>query len=301
VRQVSLFSALIDDAAMFPPGNAPAARAVAEHADYRRSWFAPLIGPLVVPDSALTDVGRHVGHLDPTPSSPTPSSPTPFSGRARLPVSVINSGGAGGLLALARRSVADVEVVAVESALRDFDDLGGNAERVAAAADELDPSVTVFVEIPYTVGWLRAVEVIEAAGLQGKIRTGGTEPELYPSAEQLAEQLSVLVEADLSFKATAGLHRAWPNLARNDRGQELHQHGFLSVMMALDALIDGAEPTDAAELLRIVEPQRIGLAVSSWDEATQQRIRRRLRSFGCCGVTDPVADLVAMGLLSEPT
>ena len=55
---MSLFSALIDDAAMFPPGDAPADRAVAEHLGYRQAWFAPLIGPLVVPDTALAEVGR---------------------------------------------------------------------------------------------------------------------------------------------------------------------------------------------------------------------------------------------------
>ena len=141
--------------------------------------------------------------------------------------------------------------------------------------------------------------MIEAAGLHGKIRTGGVEPAAYPSADQLAEQLSVLVEADLSFKATAGLHHAWPNSASDAQGRALRQHGFLNLMMALDALIDGAEPADAAELLRVTDQERIRAAVSSWDEATAQRIRRRFRSFGCCGVTDPVSDLVSLGLL-EP-
>ena len=66
---------------------------------------------------------------------------------------------------------------------------------------------------------MRAVEEVEAAGLFGKIRTGGTEPGAYPPASRLAEQLSVLVEADLGFKATAGLHHAWPAVGRNDRGE----------------------------------------------------------------------------------
>lgn len=288
VRQVSLYSALIDDAAMFPPGDAPADQAVAEHLGYREEWFADLVGPLVVPDTALAQVGRH-------------ALPSTGSGPEVLSVSVVNTGGAGGLVALARRSVSGVRVVAVESALRDLDDLVGNAERVAAAASELDSSINVYLELPFTRGWLQAVEAIEAAGLHGKIRTGGVEPELYPSAEQLAEQLSVLVEADLSFKATAGLHHAWPNVARNEQGRPLAQHGFLNLMMALDALIDGAEAADAAELLRVEDQERIRAAVSSWDEPAQQRIRRRLRSFGCCGVTDPVGDLVELGLLSRPS
>ena len=283
---MSLFAGLVDDAAMFPPGNVAAERAVADHRAYRSAWFADVIGPLVVPDTALSLVHRVL-------SSSKDAVP--------VAVSVVNTGGAGGLIALSRRSVPDVEVVAVESALRDLDDLVGNAERVAAAAGELDPSITVYVELPYVLGWLQAVEVVEAAGLYGKIRTGGVEPEMHPTPAQLAEQLSVLVEADLSFKATAGLHHAWPNVARNEQGRALPQHGFLNLMMALDALIDGAEPADAVELLAVEDHGRIRAAVSSWDEPTEQRIRRRLRSFGCCGVTDPVDDLVELGLLARPT
>jgi hypothetical protein len=30
------------------------------------------------------------------------------------------------------------------------------------------------------------------------------------------------------------------------------------------------------------------------------RVRRRFRSFGCCGVLDPVNDLVTLGLVEEP-
>lgn len=279
----SLFDSLVDDAAMFPPGNAAAERAVAEHLEHRGSWYHSLIGPLVVPDTALAVVGRQV------PEGET------------LAVSVVNTGGAGGLLALARRSVPGLAVVAVESALRDLDDLAGNAERVAAAATALDPSVAVFVELPYSPAWVSAVEAVEAAGLYGKIRTGGVEPEQYPSPTQLAEQLSVLVEADLGFKATAGLHHAWPNVARNESGQPLSQHGFLNLMLALDAVIDGAGPTPAVEFLGWTERSRIAEAIASWDDARQQRVRRRLRSFGCCGVTDPVQDLVALDLLESPT
>ncbi len=278
---MGLFEALIDDAAMFSPGDASAQDAVLGHRRFRESWFAPMIGPLVVPDHALAEVGRAAGDRP-------------------VEVSVVNTGGAGGLVALGRRSVPGVRIVAVESALRDLDDLAGNASRVAAAATELDDQIAVFVEIPYAPGIVGAVEQIEAHGLLGKIRTGGTDPELYPSADRLAEQLSVLVEADLPFKATAGLHRAWPNEVLNARGQILRQHGFVTLLLAVEALIDGADTDDAAALLRLTDRDRIGAAVRAWDEAAGARVRRRFRSFGCCGVTDPVDDLVSLGLISAP-
>ena len=276
-----MFEQLVDDAAMFPPGNASAADAVFAHLGYRGAWFAPVIGPLVVPDRALAEVASHV------PPGVT------------LAVSVINTSGAGGLSALARREVSGLRVVAVESALRDLDDLAANAARIAAAAAELNEAVDVYVELPYAPGWVSAVEVVEASGLKGKLRTGGVGAAAYPSRAQLAEQLSVLVEADLPFKATAGLHRAWPNDATSAAGEQLHQHGFLSVMVALSALIDGCSVAEAAELLTTPR-SALGEIVASWHDAAASRIRRRWRSFGCCGVCDPIDDLVALDLLRAP-
>ena len=207
---------------------------------------------------------------------------------------MINTGGAGGLLGLARRDVSGVRVVAVESALRDLDDLAGNAARVASAAGELDESITVFVEIPYAPGWERAVEEVEAAGLLAKLRTGSPDNSGTPPYAQLAEQLSVLVEADLPFKATAGLHHAQPT--PGTAPDRPIQHGFLNVLAAVEALVEGASVADAAEVLRAADPVGIG----EWSNETAARVRRRFRSFGCCGVLDPVHDLVALGMVREP-
>ena len=285
----ALFAGLVDDAAVFPPGDASVADAVHRHREHRAAWYAPVIGPLVVPDTELAALSRAVADSGTGPDD------------ERLAVSVVISSGAGGLVALARRDLPGLEVVAAEIALRDLDDLPGNAGRVVAAAEELDPeAVSVFVEVPYGHGWIGAVEVIEAASLYGKIRTGGLEPDAFPTADQLARQLSVLIEADLPFKATAGLHRAWPNRVTDERGQTLHQHGFVTVLMAIEALIDGAGTDAAGDLLALDAPGRIFTALQGWDVPAANRVRRRFRSFGCCGVTEPVDDLVALGLLRAP-
>jgi hypothetical protein len=270
-----LWRGLVDDAAMFPPGNAPVVEAVRAHLEHRQAWYADLVGPLVVPDTALRQAQG-------------------ASAEAEIAVSVINTGGAGGLVSLADRDVPGVRVVAVESALRDLDDLAGNAARVAAAAGELDESVLVFVEIPYAPGWERAVEEVEGAGLLGKIRTGSPDNSGTPSYVQLAEQLRVLVEADLPFKATAGLHHAQPTPgAGPDRPL---QHGFVNLLIAVEALVEGASSAEVADLLRTGD----AASVSAWTDETVARVRRRFRSFGCCGVLDPINDLVTLGLVEEP-
>src|SRR4051812_20549731 len=145
----ALFVGLVDDAAMFPPGSAEVAAALTAHREYRRSWFAPIVGPLVVSDQKLTELGRALrGTVD--PSAPVSE---------ELDVSVVNTSGAGGLVGLSGRRPAGLRLRAVESALRDLDDLAGNAARVVSAAGELDAGVQVFVELPYAPGWERAVEV----------------------------------------------------------------------------------------------------------------------------------------------
>jgi hypothetical protein len=285
----ALFVGLVDDAAMFPPGSAEVPEALAAHRDYRRSWFAPLVGPLVVSDQKLTELGRAVQRFEDTTASPDED----------LDVSVVNTSGAGGLVSLAGRRPAGLRVRAVESALRDLDDLAGNASRVVSAAGELDASVQVFVELPYAPGWERAVEVVEAGGLLGKIRTGGPEPVDTPSTAQLARQLSVLVEADLPFKATAGLHHAWPT-AGSERGRPA-RHGFLPLLAAVDALIEGASEKEAADQLAGGDRAAVLAVLEGWSDTRSARVRGRLRSFGCCGVSDPLADLVALGLLEDPT
>jgi hypothetical protein len=47
----ALFARLIDDAAVFPPGNAPLWGALTAHREHRRAWYAACVGPLLVPAS----------------------------------------------------------------------------------------------------------------------------------------------------------------------------------------------------------------------------------------------------------
>jgi hypothetical protein len=199
---------------------------------------------------------------------------------------------------LVGREIEGVELAAVETALRDLDDLAGNADRVVSAAGQLGDAVRVFVEIPYVPGWEMAVAVVEAAGYYGKLRTGGLEPVDTPPSDQLARQLSVLIEADLPFKATAGLHHAVA-LSGNEPGRP-RQHGFLNLLLAVEALVDGGSVSEAADLLGESGRQSVLARVAAWNDTQASRIRRRFRSFGCCGVLDPINDLAALGLIAEP-
>ena len=66
----ALFVGLVDDAAMFPPGSAGVVEALTAHREYRRSWFAPLVGPLVVSDQKLAELGRAAERVEDPAAEP---------------------------------------------------------------------------------------------------------------------------------------------------------------------------------------------------------------------------------------
>lgn len=274
---------LVDDAAIFPPGEVPLPEAVRAHSDHATQWFADLVGSFVVPDTRIGEV------------------------EADLPLSVVVTGGAGGIDPAARlaqrrgRRLAGLEI-----ALRDLDDLAGNARRVVAAVDHaqaeghLDEEVPVFVELPQadvTFGWQSAADEVAAAGHHLKFRTGGVQEHLFPTAAQLAAWIDAALERETPFKCTAGLHHA---VRHTDTATGFEHHGFLNVLVAT-AQLDAAPGGDDA--VGLLEQRDAGRLLSQahalgWDRLGQDR--RWLTSFGSCSVTDPVADLISLGLLEAP-
>jgi hypothetical protein len=259
---------LVDDAAIFPPGNADLAEAVQAYAARRDEWYADLVGSFVV-----TDI--HLGSIP-----------------ADLPVSVVLTTGAGavaGVASLAARK--DLRLAGLEVAVRDADDPVGNVRRIDAAARAADLDVPVFVEIPgpATASWLAAADEVAACGHRLKLRLGNVDHDLVPDSGTVAAWIDAALDRETRFKATAGLHRA----VRHDP-EGGGSHGFLNVMSATQALWDGGSVADAADVLE----QRDGAALAATDLSSA---RRWFTSFGSCSVTEPLDDLIALGLLSPDT
>jgi hypothetical protein len=252
---MELFDSLLDDETLVRRPESPVAAVLAQHRELRNAYRG-LLAALVVPDPRLTEIARQV----------PPD--------ASIPVSVITSLGAGGLLALARHHPAGIEIASVEPTLRDLDDLARSAARIVSAAGELRSDIGVFIELPYTPGWEAAIEVIEAAGLYGKIAAGNAAP------RQVVEQLSILIEADLPFKITGSRNGDWSAL-----------------LLAVEALVAGAGLDEATELMRLDNHDRISDAMSNWDQTTQSRVRRRLRRLGTDQVQQAITDLTMYGEL----
>ena len=282
------FRALVDDAAVFPPGNAPLDAAVRAHREHRASTHADLVGPLVVGDAHLPDLLALV--------STTP-----------LAVVVVVSGGAGALEPAVRWATRDgvLDLRGVEIALRDSatGELTHNTRRITTAVDQLvasgdlDDETAVSVEMPRlydagpTADWLAALDEVAAGDHRLKLRTGGAEADAFPSATELATCIGAALDRELSFKCTAGLHHA---LRHRDATTGLTHHGFLNVLLATRASLDGASVADVAAVLEETDAAAL---LGGTDEAGLAGARRWFRSFGSCSVLDPLHDLHALGLV----
>jgi len=275
-----LFSRLVDDASMFPPGDLPLSDAVPAHRDHRQAPYADLVGTFVCTDRQLADVARRARE----------------TGTGPVGVSVVVTGGAGGIEPVVKYGDRsdDVEVAGVEIRLRDEDDLSRNALRVVRMCDSCMDSESAFVEIGMEGGWERALDVIADAGYAAKLRTGGLEADLFPGAAQVAEFIEACLDREVQFKCTAGLHNAVRHTAP-DTGFE--HHGFLNVLLATRASLDGAPADEVAAVLENRDGADLARQAAALDEPQAKGVRRWFTSFGSCSISEPVEDLTGLGLV----
>ena len=278
---------LVDDAAIFPPGNVPLDEAVAAHRHHLASSYAGLLGAFVVSDTRLPDLARLVERVETAP----------------LDVIVVVTGGAGALepaVAWASRTEG-VALAGVEVAMRESDagDLAPNAGRIVTAVDRLGLDVPVSVEVPRLYGaepsasWLGALDELAAADHRVKLRTGGLEADAFPSVHELATCIVAALDRELRFKCTAGLHHA---VRHTDPQTGFDHHGFLNVLLATRASLDGAGADDVAAVL----DTRDGAALARDPDADMLTSARRwFTSFGSCSVLDPLDDLTKLGLVTR--
>lgn len=283
---------LLDDAAVFPPGELPLPQAVAAHREHRRAHHAALVGPLVLPATALPRLADLL-------------TPPVDDGPLAVALTVPSPEAAEGALARAVE-IAGIEVRGLEVALSAAAEPATAAEVRAAlrhldAIAELAPFLAISVELPRDARRPHLVEALAGTGLRAKLRTGGLTADLFPGADELAAAVVALARAEVSFKATAGLHHALPT---SDAALGVVRHGFVTLLLAADAAAGGAEVDEVAALLREQRAAVVRDRFGAWlaagpDEVAAPIPPRPFTSFGTCSIAEPVAELVALGLLEE--
>jgi len=77
-----LLTSLLDDAAIFPPGDLPLEQAVPAHLAHQQAWYGDLVGHFVVAASALQDLARVVAPLRPGSLAVVMTAPAPMLAQA---------------------------------------------------------------------------------------------------------------------------------------------------------------------------------------------------------------------------
>jgi hypothetical protein len=271
----ALFAGLIDDAALFPPGNAPMVVGLHEHQEYRASSYAEVIGPFLCPVSRIDEMASALADDD------------------RLAVSLIVDVTGEATHHALRLSGTDprLSLLGIEAA---HTRLGDDAAVIGENLRRL-PATVGFLEVP-RAGFDDSLDLVAKGGWQAaKFRTGGATADAFPDAGELAAFLVACADRELPFKLTAGLHHA---VRHTDDTTGFENHGVLNVLVAT-RVAQAAEGADAvAAALEERAADKLVTAVTNWSEADAIHARRLFRSFGCCRVTDPIDDLTALGLLA---
>ncbi|MGI9009011.1 MAG: hypothetical protein DLM67_22660 [Candidatus Nephthysia bennettiae] len=285
----SLLHDLLDDASLFPPGNLAMPAAVAAHASHESAWFADLTGPFVCPETKLADLTRALT----------------VANVSWIDLSVVVTGGPGAVAAAIDAVAADprLRLRAVEVPAAKDSEPAQAITDVAAALDNVPlASAAGYIEYPLraicdpaTAGPL--LDLADQRGYRPKLRTGGVTAQAFPAEDLLAGCLAALAGRRMPFKCTAGLHHA---VRCTDEGAGLEQHGFLNVMLAVRAAAAGASIPEVAAILAQRDPAAIAVAVQALDADAAAEIRWLFTSFGTCSTEEPIAELVGLGLLSQP-
>lgn len=272
----ALFAGLVDDAAMFPPEDAPLEEAVQSHLVHRDAWYCDMVGSFVCTAARLRSLGSAVSRKP----------------AGRFAVTLVVPQGIEGLadaLEVARRWDT-IEIVAVEVPLGE-QRIGTVIGRLSGLVER---GLNASLEIPVPTVTERQVHALALSGVRLKLRTGGTTIDAFQSEPQLARPLVLCAAERQAFKCIAGLHHAVRHRARTTL---FEHHGFLNIALAARVAAATGSVAATSDVLAGRDSRQIAYQASELTVRDVRAIRALFRSFGTCSVLDPVTDLVDLGLL----
>lgn len=287
----ALLHGVVDYAGLFPPASLDMAHAVREYESYRTSPEAWMLGRFVVPVSRLDEFAMQLSDLHPT-------------GPSGWPVAALVGTDVAADIRRAREfngAEHGARIDTLESKAATEKDIINVAAYGAA-------DFTVFAELPIRDDPTPLVDALKRAGINAKIRTGGVTPDAFPAPEHVIRFMRCCIDADVVFKATAGLHhpiRAEYRLTYAPDAPVGMMYGYLNVFVAAALIANGAGDVDAQRALEErdaaafeISEHAIAWRGSRLDESVLSRARHRvITSFGSCSFREPVDDLRVLGFL----
>jgi hypothetical protein len=310
----ALLDGLIDYAGLFPPASLPLDEAATLYARYRSGPDTWMLGRFIAPAARLQSLDGHVARFAGAPLRVSVLAPNVAAGDDATPAVVEAVAAARAFEARhPGRVVADrfeVRPPAGIDAIALKDLIVATDEATARAEGEPD---RLFFEMP--VADRAAMEMAAltvaahnehagrpAAGI--KLRLGGEAADAFPSVPELATTLVILRDAEVPFKATAGLHHPTRRAAPDIPGATMH--GFVNVFGA--AALAHSRRLDSAALQRVISEERLDRFVFdddgfAWNgygaTANEVAVARQTfcTTFGSCSFDEPRDDLRAAGVM----
>lgn len=282
----TLLRGAIDYAGLFPPASLDLPTVVANYAAYHAGTDAWALGRLVLPAARLDELAVAAAALW------GDGSQSPW----RLSVLV----GAEPALDAARIAAFNLAHGA-HAVVDSVESRAGSVDAVNALAGHFD-GMEHFVEIPVTVDLPPLLARLKAIGAQAKIRTGGVTAEAFPAPRDVARFLRACADAEVPFKATAGLHhplRGRYRLTYAPNAPTGMMYGYLNVLLAAAQARAGATVDALVITLEERYHDRLGIdeVEMRWEgaratDAELAAVRRDfIRSFGSCSFREPLDEI----------
>ncbi|MBI3926529.1 MAG: hypothetical protein HY319_13395 [Armatimonadetes bacterium] len=284
----ALLHGLIDYAGLFSPAALPMNRAADNYRRYLAGEHRAALGRFVCPAGRLGELADQLGPED------------AWRVRAVLDLDPEAFGAA-------------VEAFRQAAPLCEVDGVEARAESVSELRELIArlPESACF-EIPRIPAGAPFLEVLAERRRTAKFRTGGSEPEAFPDASEVARFLEAAASARVPFKATAGLHHALPGeypVNYEPDSPRAAMNGFLNLFLAAALAWSGR----TGSLVGLLESQDLRLVPEGivWSARTggegelvpTEAIRRARQEFalgyGSCSFKEPLDELNRLGWLPE--
>ena len=312
----SFMNKLIDYAGLFPPAKLSLPDAVNEYTKHRKSDYNWIISQFIIPASLLAELReKYLHNLEGETSK--------FSVLVNLDNnnfhSLRNDLESISKFALNKAiQVKSIECKFPEKILKQSDERKKEYfNKIVENVDAFAPNpINIAFEAPFTENWhdnfYELSKLLEGDGNKKsqnyrigsvKIRTGGIKSSFFPTYQQLSKIIMFLIDANVPFKATAGLHHPYRHY---NETMKVMVHGFINVFgAAILGKHHNLKQGQLEEIIKDTTPKNFQFTENNfrWKEYEMQKDKvhaNRINfanSFGSCSFSEPITDLKALNYL----
>ncbi|MBH8578177.1 hypothetical protein I8752_35575 [Nostocaceae cyanobacterium CENA369] len=286
----TLLASIVDYAGLFPPAKLGIEAAIVNYAKYQSTPYSWMLNNFVLPVSRLHEFTTIVPTLDLKQRSLS----LIISNNWKSELEIVHS------LQL-RHSKNHIAVTSLEFPIL-------SPIEIEKVIPHLTENLEVFFEIPLKEDLKPYLAVLKNTKASAKIRTGGMTVEAFPTVTQLFLGILAFAEAQVPFKATAGLHHPLPGnycITYEPDSPSTLMHGFLNVAV-MAALVYWQKVTPQAALEVLQDASNSFYFTDNaitWGDyqlniaEIEQARQRFFRSFGSCSFEEPIDNLQELKLL----